>query len=33
MQIDMTTQLVPMIWAMIALMVVASVSLFGAHSH
>jgi len=33
MAIDMTAQLAPMIWGMLVLMVVASVSLLAAHNH
>ncbi len=33
MQFDMTAQLMPMFWTLVALMVVSGVSLFGAHSH
>jgi hypothetical protein len=31
MTLDMTAQLAPMIWTMVALLVVSSVSLFAAH--
>ena len=33
MALDMTAQLAPMIWAMVALMVVAGVSLMASHPH
>jgi hypothetical protein len=33
MAIDMTAQLAPLIWGMVVLMVVASVSLLAAHNH
>jgi hypothetical protein len=33
MAIDMTAQLAPVIWGMVMLMVVASVSLLAAHDH
>ncbi len=32
MAIDMTAQLAPMLWGMVALMVVASISLLAAHT-
>lgn len=33
MALDMTAQLAPMLWGMIGLMVISTVSLFVAHSH
>jgi len=33
MAIDMTAQLAPMIWGMVVLMAVASISLLAAHRH